>query len=90
MPCIGGEMRTIIGIKLNNRVENSQQFQNLLSEYGCIIKTRLGLHDLCNEKCSVNGIILLEVVNDELVPKFQKDLCAIEGIELQQMVFECN
>ncbi|MBQ2871323.1 hypothetical protein IJE86_06450 [bacterium] len=83
-------MKTIIGIKLTNRTETSTQFQNLLSEYGCIIRTRIGLHDIENGKCSTNGIILLEVINDELVPKFQKDLCSVDGIELQQMVFECN
>lgn len=87
---IGGIMRTIIGIKLNNRIQKSQELQNILSEYGCIIKTRIGLHDINNNKCSENGIILLEIVNDELLPKLQKELCSIDGIELQQMAFEYN
>ncbi len=81
-------MKTIIGIRLSNRMIASQDLQEILSKYGCIIRTRIGLHDVDCGKCSPNGIILLEVINDELVPKLQKDLCHIEGIEIQQMVFD--
>ena len=84
----GGKMKTIIGIKLSNRSEKSQQLQDILSDYGCIIRTRIGLHDVDCGKCGENGIILLEVINDELVPELQKKLCSIDCIEIQQMVFE--
>ena len=81
-------MKTIIGVKLSNRRANSPDFQEVLTKYGCIIRTRIGLHDVDGGKCSPNGVILLEVINNELVPEFQKALCAIDDIELQQMVFE--
>lgn len=81
-------MKTIIGIKLNNRVNNSSDLQEILSKYGCIIRTRIGLHDVDCGKCSQNGIILLEVINDELVAAFQRALCSIDNIEIQQMVFD--
>ena len=81
-------MKTIIGIKLNNRAETSRQMQEIITDYGCIIRTRIGLHDVDCGQCSTNGIILLEVINDELLPKLQKELCAIDEIEIQQMVFE--
>ena len=83
-------MTTIIGIKLNNRKETSHQLQEILSDFGCFIKTRLGLHSTNNGFCRENGIILLEVINAQIVPTLQKALCSIEGIELQQMVFENN
>jgi len=83
-------MKTIIGLKLNNRAETSRQMQEILTEYGCIIRTRIGLHDVDCGKCSPNGIILLEVINDELLPQLQKELCSIEGIEIQQMIFDRN
>lgn len=81
-------MKTIIGIKLNNRAETSNQMQDILTNYGCIIRTRIGLHDVDCGQCSQNGIIILEVINDELLPKLQKELCSIDGIEIQQMVFD--
>ena len=81
-------MKTIIGIKLNNRTISSSEFQNILSEFGCIIRTRIGLHDVDCGVCSNNGVILLEVINDEKVPKLQKALCQISNIEIHQMVFD--
>lgn len=83
-------MSAIIGIKLNNRIEHSTQMQEILSDFGCIIKTRIGLHDVHNNFCKENGIILLEVINNQSLPLLQKALCAIDGIELQQMIFEDN
>ncbi len=83
-------MTAIIGIKLNNRIQHSSQMQDILSDFGCIIKTRIGLHDVCNNKCKENGIILLEVIDAQSLPILQKALCAIDGIELQQMIFEDN
>ena len=58
-------MTTIFGIRLSDRIKNSTQLQDLLTEYGCIIKTRIGLHDTSCGVCSPYGIILLEVINDE-------------------------
>ncbi len=81
-------MKTIIGIKLSNRDETSKQMQDILTKYGCIIRTRIGLHDVDCGSCSPNGIILLEVINDELLPRLQKELCSIDNIEIQQMVFD--
>lgn len=42
----------IIGIKLENRKEATILVQNALTEYGCYIKIRLGLHDIGNDLCS--------------------------------------
>lgn len=80
-------MTTILGIRLDNRNHTAIEFQKILTNYGCIIKTRLGLHDVSDNKCAPNGIILLEVIDDEEAKKFEKDLCAIEGIEIQLMKF---
>ena len=80
-------MTTIMGIRLGNRVNTAMEFQKILTDFGCIIKTRLGLHDVSDNKCSPRGIILLEVINDEDAVKFEKELCKIEGIEIQLMKF---
>lgn len=80
-------MTTILGIRLDNRMDTAIHFQKVLTTYGCIIKTRLGLHDVSENKCAPNGLILLEVIDDEQSKVFEDELTAIEGIEIQTMKF---
>ena len=54
----------IIGILLDNRIEEAVKLQEILTEFGCNIKTRIGLHNIGEYKCLNNGIILLEVINN--------------------------
>ena len=56
-------MTAIIGISVNNRVAESQQLQEILTKYGCYIKTRIGLHDMGEYKCLNYGIVLIEVID---------------------------
>lgn len=80
-------MTVIMGIKLDNRAHTAIEFQKILTKFGCIIKTRLGLHDVSDNKCAPNGIILLEVIDDKESEIFEKELCTIDGIEIQLMKF---
>jgi len=48
----------IIGIRLDNRVDNAVKFQEVLTENGCKIKARLGLHEVSEDACSRDGIII--------------------------------
>ncbi len=80
-------MTTIIGIKINNRLDRAIEVQEILTRYGCIIKTRLGLHEEINGVCSPKGLILLEITNSESAIDIANELCDIEGIEIQQMKF---
>lgn len=52
---------TIIGVRLENRMECAVEFQKVITEYGCEIRTRLGLHPVNGGMCLNYGIILLEV-----------------------------
>ena len=36
----------LIGVRMNNRIENAVKFQEVLTKNGCKIKTRLGLHEV--------------------------------------------
>ncbi len=57
-------MTTIIGVNLTNRAECSTEFQQILTKYGCSIRTRIGLHHSKENECSNNGIVLLELSDD--------------------------
>lgn len=80
-------MTTIIGIKVNNRIESAIAIQEILTVYGCVIKTRLGLHEEINGKCSPKGLLLLEIIDDKQSVEIANKLCDIEDIEIQQMKF---
>ena len=57
-------MSAILGILLDNRIEEAVKFQEILTKCGCNIRTRIGLHNIGEYKCINNGIILLEVVSN--------------------------
>ncbi len=80
---------TVIGIHIPNRFERATDVQKILTEYGCSIKTRLGLHEVNTEYCAINGLILLEMFGPEKdtteMVKRLKDLDA--GIDVQHMIF---
>lgn len=80
-------MTTIFGVRLDNRTQTAVDFQKVLTHFGCSIKTRLGLHDVNDNVCAPNGLILLEVINDEEATKMKGELMAIPNLELQSMKF---
>jgi len=67
-------MTTIIGVALEHRVETAVEFQRILTDSGCFIRTRLGLHHDKNDTCANRGIILLETDDDveELIAELSK------------------
>lgn len=68
-------MTAIIGISIQNRIEDSQKLQQILTRYGCYIKTRIGLHDMAEYKCVNYGIVLLEAIDKihEIYQELSKD-----------------
>lgn len=79
----------ILGVHVTDRLHKAVEVQRLFSEYGCHIKTRLGLHEVGADVCSPQGVVLLELFGDEAKCAELKDrLDAIDGIEVQQMVFD--
>jgi hypothetical protein len=62
--------------------------QRLLTEYGCSIRTRLGLHEADQGFCSPNGLLVLEMTDDEkTADALAAKLNAVEGVEVKKMVF---
>ncbi|HUW61501.1 MAG TPA: hypothetical protein VMZ06_10880 [Candidatus Bathyarchaeia archaeon] len=77
----------ILGVHITDRFKHVPEAQRLFTEYGCNIKTRLGLHEVENY-CSPNGIILLEMHGDEArCLELAEKLAALDGLEVQKMVF---
>lgn len=75
-------MFTIMIIKLEPRISTAPAVQELLTKYGCIIHTRIGLHEASKDSCSNSGLIVLNLLSDEKaeIKKLKEELDKIEGI----------
>lgn len=60
---------TIIGVRLENRMECAVEFQKVITEFGCEIRTRVGLHASNGGMCLNYGIVLLEVSGEAEILK---------------------
>lgn len=78
---------TILGVHITDRVKEAVEVQKLLTTFGEQIKTRLGLHEV-GTPTSPNGLLLLEMVGtDKGIQELSDKLNAIDGVEVQSMVF---
>lgn len=78
---------TIMAVCLDNRVEDAPRFQELITQYGCIIKTRLGLHEV--ENCSRKGLIILQLCgDDEEVNKLGEEINSLASARARWMKLE--
>ena len=81
--------RIVLGIQVTNRVEKIPDVQKILTEYGCNIKTRLGLHEVSKSVCSALGLLLLDTYGDEAdILEMEKKLKRVKGLVVKKMTFE--
>lgn len=57
--------RNILLVLVSLRKESAVKVQQILTEWGCFIKTRLGLHEGVLNDCSESGLIFLELAGEE-------------------------
>lgn len=82
-------MITIMGIHIENREEVAGCVQSLLTDYGCMIRTRLGLHEAGESSCSPRGLIILEFFNEnkERIEELMGKINKIDGANAKIMEF---
>ena len=78
--------KTILGVHVAQRTKRTAKVQKILSDYGCSIRTRIGLHEAAETVCSPNGLILLEVVSK--ASALAAALAQVPGVTVKKMVFE--
>ncbi len=72
----------VMSVLTNKRVQNVNLMQNVLTESGCIIKTRLGIHDACEDSCSNEGLIILHLTgSDDEIERLERKLNEIPGVK---------
>lgn len=69
---------------LDQRHETAIEVQNLLTQYGCFIGTRVGLHQTSTDFCSEQGLIILEFINDaeKEAQELEKALSTVNNVKL--------
>jgi len=78
----------ILGIHVSDRLKNAADVQKVFTEYGCNIKTRVGLHDASENVCSPSGVVLIEFFGgDDEATGMMTKLNDVEGVQVQKMVF---
>jgi hypothetical protein len=53
--------KTILLILIGKRKDSALEVQKILTAWGCLIKTRLGIHDGILDNCSDAGLVILEL-----------------------------
>ena len=57
--------KTLLIILVGKRKDTAVKVQQILTAWGCIIKTRLGIHDGILDNCSDEGLLILELYGTE-------------------------
>lgn len=78
----------VIGLLIRDRIKEAGRLQSTLSNHAGLIRSRLGFHELNENTCSRTGIVLLTLSGDDSSwVEFEKEIKAIEGVEMQSMSF---
>jgi len=79
-------MKTIVAILVSNRQEVATRVQSVLTSWGCMIKTRLGLHGGVLDECTDTGLIVVELVGEEEKrDEFVRKLSVIKGVDVKRI-----
>jgi hypothetical protein len=76
----------ILGILVERNNNLVKAVQKLLSAYGCIIRTRLGVNEVFFDKPA--GLIILELSGDRAqMDLLEKDLRSVNKVRVRKMIF---
>lgn len=72
-------------ILVDHRTDDAVKVQDVLTKHGCSIKTRLGLHESCEE----TGLIILQLCGDEAdIVKLEHELKAIHNLSVERVTMK--
>lgn len=56
---------TVMAILVDKRTDAAPKVQEILTNYGCLIQTRLGMHEVDATSCSEEGLIIIRLCGEE-------------------------
>lgn len=85
------DVKTVMVVLIENRKETTEQVQKILTGWGCIIKTRLGIHDGVLDDCSDNGLLILELVGTaQQDEEFSRKLNLLKGVKAKYITLSID
>ena len=76
----------IIGLRVDHRRSNALALQKALTEFGCHIKLRVGLHETGEDFCSDDGVMMLQACGDQkTIDHMMETFNGMEGIRAKLM-----
>ena len=83
--------RDVVALLISTRNETAVNVQKILTAWGCMIKTRLGIHDGVLDKCSQTGLVLLEMIGEDAkIDEFVRKLNLVKGASAKRITLELN
>ncbi|MEW6005371.1 MAG: hypothetical protein AB1695_08670 [Stygiobacter sp.] len=81
--------KSILLVLIGNRKEEAVKVQQILTGWGCLIKTRLGIHDGVLDNCSDSGLLILELVGtDEQNQEIARKLSLLKNVSSKLVELE--
>jgi len=78
----------ILGLLISDRIKEAGRTQAVLSQHARIIRSRLGFHEVSEDKCSRTGIMILHLTGSkEEWNALETDLNDIGGLQVKQISF---
>ena len=83
--------RSVLIVLIGKRTETAVKLQKILTAWGCLIKTRLGIHYGVMEDCSESGLLMLELYGDDGQKQdFAAKVAKLPGLKCQLVELELD
>ncbi len=74
-------MKTILLILIGSRKNAAVNVQKVLTGWGCMIKTRLGIHDGVLDNCTDEGLLILELYGErKKMEELARKVSLVKGV----------
>lgn len=81
--------KTLLLILVDGRKKSAVNVQKILTEWGCLVKTRLGIHDGVLDNCSESGLLILEMVGEtEKHEELARKISVLPGVSTKLVNLE--
>lgn len=81
--------KSVMVVLINHRHDAASKVQAVLTGWGCMIKTRLGIHEGVLEDCTEHGLMFLDLVGEAAkLRELERKLNVIKGVSATMMILE--
>lgn len=81
--------KTVMVVLISHRNDAAAKVQAVLTGWGCMIKTRLGIHEGIQEDCTENGLLFLDLAGaKDKLDELERKLNVLPGVSARKMDME--